>query len=228
MSSSSVNRGGGTVSRNSQGEESEKDRIPPDDDEGIEILEVVGMEEDPGVPSDPEKEAAEPSEGSPAADGDGEPRSQVERLREQLLRSRADFDNFRKRSTREMEQLRSRAMADLMERILPVLDNLDRALASESAEDDALRHGVLLIQNQLTEILKREGLAPVRTEGESFDPNLHEAMEMVDDGRTEQGRIVQELQKGYTLGARLLRPAMVRVASGSKPATKDSGDKPAT
>ena len=127
-----------------------------------------------------------------------------------------------------MEQLRSRAMADLMERILPVLDNLDRALASESAEDDALRHGVLLIQNQLTEILKREGLAPVRTEGESFDPNLHEAMEMVDDGRTEQGRIVQELQKGYTLGARLLRPAMVRVASGSTPATKDSGDKPAT
>jgi molecular chaperone GrpE len=135
-----------------------------------------------------------------------------DRYLDQLQRVTADFDNFRKRAARDYESLASRAAERLVTALLPVLDDLGRALeAAEEHEEAKLEEGVRLVHRQLADTLRREGLEEVPTEG-MFDPHVHEALlAQPADGR-ESGEILDVVQKGYRLGDRVLRPARVVVA----------------
>jgi len=230
MSSIGPKRGGETAHPDPFTEQQDAGAAEPSSaDDSIEILEVVGMPEDPdGTP--PEEDESEEPEPRPLRqtpapgaghDGQGE-------LQEQLLRARADFDNLRKRTARDRAQTFDTAFAELMGHLLPVIDNLERALLSAPPAGDPFRQGIGLIHQQLMETLTRDGLAPIETRGADFDPHQHEAVEVVDLPGWSQGRIIEELQKGYMMKNRLLRPALVRVASGKQPGeTQNQGDEPA-
>ena len=234
MSSSGVDRRGGPPRPDPRPGKKEDTDGALSDDDNIEIIEVVGMAEDADrpraevVPHSGTGDAGDGIAAAPAAApktaGTGQDQ---EPLREMLLRSRADFENFRKRSAREMEKARANGSAALMGRLLPVLDNLERALRSDAPADDPLRHGIEMVLQQLLDILSREGLNPIDTRGARFDPHQHEAVEMVNSDGSEEGTIVQELQKGYTVKERLLRPALVKVASGKNGEAVGSGEAPA-
>ena len=147
--------------------------------------------------------------GSQPAEGSDE----SQQLRDRYLRTLADFENFRKRNEREKADFFKYALANVMRDILPVLDNFDRAL-DHAAEGDDFHRGVLLIYKQLFDVLQRHGLKPIEESGVHFDPNFHEAVVSEEDDSVPNHTVVAILQKGYFLGDRLLRPAMVKVAVG--------------
>jgi molecular chaperone GrpE len=129
-----------------------------------------------------------------------------------LQRLKAEFDNYRKRAAREQADIRSRAAERLVTELIPVLDDLERALAAvEEHEEAALEEGVRLVQRALADALQREGLAEIETNGK-FDPHIHEALLAQSADDVESGGVVQVLQKGYRLGDKVLRPARVIVA----------------
>jgi len=132
-----------------------------------------------------------------------------------LARAQADFDNARKRASREQQEYRDYALTDVVKSLLPVLDSFDRAL-EHNAEATEFRSGIELINKQLHDVLTKLGLRPIPAKGEPFDPHLHQAVEMVDTTEVEDHHVLYELQRGYKLKDRLLRPAMVRVARNSK------------
>ena len=131
-----------------------------------------------------------------------------------LLRKTAEFDNYRKRVERERAALAAAAAADLLEELLPVVDNLERALDAQVDEGAAAayRDGVELIHRQMLDLLRKRGVTPIETAGEDFDPNLHQAIAHEESVDHRAGEIVGEVRRGYMLGSRLLRAAMVRVA----------------
>jgi molecular chaperone GrpE len=129
-----------------------------------------------------------------------------------LKRLAADFDNYRKRVAREQEALSTRAAERLVKELLPIVDDLERALeAAEEHEEAKLEEGVRLVQRQLTSVLEREGLAEIGTNGK-FDPHVHEAL-LSQPSEAEEDSVIEVLQKGYRLGDRVLRPARVIVAA---------------
>ncbi|MBC7932076.1 MAG: nucleotide exchange factor GrpE [Rubrivivax sp.] len=135
-------------------------------------------------------------------------------------RLQADFDNFRKRTERERSETYSRSLGEVVSRLLPVLDNLQRALeaerlveAKETKEFRHFLHGVELINRQLGGVLESLGVEVVPTVGELFDPHIHEAVATEETNEAEPDTIIQEMQRGYRLGDKLLRPAMVKVAT---------------
>jgi molecular chaperone GrpE len=132
---------------------------------------------------------------------------------EQLLRLRADFENYKKRVEREMEAQRRRASAMLVGRLLQVLDNFERAVSvpPQSDSESTFRDGVVLIFKQLLEELRKEGLTAIDSIGEPFDPNLHEAVATDTQSHFAPNTVVEEMQRGYLLHDRLLRPSLVRV-----------------
>ncbi len=132
-------------------------------------------------------------------------------LYDQLLRSRAEFENFRKRAERERSEFSEFAMMEAVRAIVPVLDDFERALKVESADKDYVR-GMELIYQRLLESLKKLGLEPIDTEGQKFDPAMHHAVEMEKTDRVEHHTIVQQHQRGYNFKGKLLRPAIVKVA----------------
>ena len=142
----------------------------------------------------------------------------VERERDEyrdlLLRKTAEFENFRKRIDRERQSIFETAAAGILEELLPLVDDLERALNADPASDgsEAYRKGVELIHRQLIEILRRRGVTPIEAVGQAFDPHFHQAVshEAADD--REEGEIIEEFRRGYMLGDRLLRPSMVKVA----------------
>jgi molecular chaperone GrpE len=149
-------------------------------------------------------------------------RLKVERqeLIDLMARRQADFDNFRKRNERERSETYSRVAGEVAGRILPVLDNLRRAVAaeasfeaSESKEFREFLHGVELISRQLNGVLEDLGVVPVPTVGHPFDPHVHEAVATERTEEYEPDTVVQEIQRGYRIGEKLLRPAMVKVAT---------------
>ena len=147
-------------------------------------------------------------------------RTEAEALRDQYLadlkRVAADFDNYRKRVAREREALVTRAHAGLVEAILPVLDDLGRALEAAGLHEEAkLEDGVRLVHRQLSDILAREGLQEIPTDV-AFDPHVHEALAAI-PSEAEEGTILEVVQRGYLLGDRVLRPARVVVAAASAP-----------
>jgi molecular chaperone GrpE len=138
-----------------------------------------------------------------------------------LKRLAADFENFRRRAARDQESLVERAHERLVMQLLPVLDDLERALEAASAHENArLEEGVRLVERQLREILAREGLVEIETDG-PFDPHLHEAL-LTQPSDAEEGAILQVLQRGYRLGDRVVRPARVAISQGLQeaPATE--------
>jgi molecular chaperone GrpE len=132
-------------------------------------------------------------------------------LHDRLLRARAEFDNARRRIERERSDFLQFAAMDLVREILPVLDDFERALKVETADRDYAK-GIELIYQRLYETLKRLGLEPNETEGKTFDPNQHEAVQRVQTEEAEDQAILGELQRGYNFRGKLLRPAWVRVA----------------
>jgi len=134
-------------------------------------------------------------------------------LYERLLRKQAELENFRKRVQREKEDFRQHATADLVRALLPTLDGFDWALKHRDADVPAqFYQGIELIYQELLEVLKRAGLSPLETVGKIFDPHLHQAVETVPASQHRDQEIVEELQRGYKLKQRLLRPAIVKVA----------------
>jgi molecular chaperone GrpE len=142
---------------------------------------------------------------------------EIQELKDRQLRKLAEFENFKKRTEREKADYFRFALADFFRDLLPVLDNFERALAHGEAADDEYRQGVSLIYRQLTDALRKRGLAGVPTDG-PFDPNIHEAVVRQASADHEPNTILQVLQKGYYLNDRLLRPAFVKVAT---PASHD-------
>ena len=138
-------------------------------------------------------------------------------LLDRLARLQAEFDNARKRAAKEQQDFREYAVADAVKALLPTLDSFERALEIGSAEEKSeFRDGIELIYKQLQDALVKLGLRPIPAKGEPFDPRLHEAIEMVDTKDAEDHQILEELQRGYKLKDRLLRPSMVRVARNPK------------
>lgn len=145
-------------------------------------------------------------------------------LYDQLLRRQADFENYRKRTEREQREFRQYTEAALVESLLPVLDAFERALAAPGSENaEEYRKGVELIYKQLFDILARAGLKPVEAVGKPFDPHYHHAVERVETAEHPDHEVLGELQRGYLLKDRLLRPALVRVAvHPEEPAPSDA------
>lgn len=139
-------------------------------------------------------------------------REENQKLRDQFLRSRADFENYRKRVEREKSEYFRYALSDTLREILPALDNFERALGTETAAQEDFRKGVEMIYKQLFDALGRAGLKAIDPVGEPFDPAFHEAIARCETTDAEPHTVFDVLQKGYLLHDRLLRPAMVRVA----------------
>ena len=132
-------------------------------------------------------------------------------LQDRLLRQRAEFDNYRRRADRERSDYLQYAAMDLVREILPAVDDFDRALKHETADQEYAK-GIELIYQRLAEMLKKMGLEPIETTGRRFDPNLHQAVQRVETEDAEDQSILDEFQKGYNFRGKLLRPAMVKVA----------------
>jgi molecular chaperone GrpE len=148
-----------------------------------------------------------------------------DQLREQLLRTAADFDNYRKRTRRDVEDAKQRGKDDAVKDILPVFDNLERAVAAaDSAQSIAsVVEGVKMVLKLFEDTSERLGLTRIKTVGERFDPAIHEAIQQQETDAHPPGTILNEIVPGYTVGARLLRAAMVVVARKSAGKPADTG-----
>ncbi|KAH6820847.1 Co-chaperone GrpE family protein [Perilla frutescens var. hirtella] len=146
--------------------------------------------------------------------------------KDRVLRISADFENFRKRTERERLSLVSNARGELIENLLPVLDNFERAKAQikvETEGEEKITNSYQSIYKQFVEILGSLGVDPLLTVGKPFDPNLHEAIMREDSTEYEEGVVIEEFRKGFQLGDRLLRPSMVKVSAGPGPAKPETG-----
>ena len=198
-------------------EESEADDGHPAGGAGAE-----GSEADDGHPAGGAgAEGSEADDGHPAG-GAGADRSEaddIDRLQrerdeyyERLLRTTADFDNYRKRTDRERRELAEHAAMALLTDLLPLVDDLERALAADARDGDVDRRGVEIIHKQLLDLLAARGVAPIEALGADFDPNLHQAVAHEPSEAHRDGEVIEELRRGYTLRDRLLRASMVKVA----------------
>jgi molecular chaperone GrpE len=171
----------------------------------------------------------EPEVAPPGSVEEPDPRSQaleeVARLKDALLRTAADFDNFRKRSRRELEEARRNGREDLLRALLPVFDNLERAMQSAQSSSDvkAMADGLAMVQRQFVDAIGREGIARVRTVGNAFDPGVHEAIQQVETDEHAPGTVIAEVQPGYMQGERLVRAAMVVVARPKRTEAEPEG-----
>ena len=139
---------------------------------------------------------------------------EIEKSQDRYLRFAAEFDNYKKRTRKEFQQLVESAEENLIVELLPVLDNLERAISQDHSEPAVkeFMNGIKIITNQFSEVLKGVGVEPFESEGKEFDPNLHDAMMQVDWEGAEPNTIVQEIEKGYLIGSKVLRHAKVAVA----------------
>ena len=169
----------------------------------------------------------DPDRELPASDGGEEsispaPDSELQKLKaerdslvDRVARLQAEFENARKRGAREQQEYRDYALADALRTLLPVLDSFERALKASEGEKSEIRNGVELIYKQMLDAFAKLGLKPIPARGEVFDPHVHEAIEMVETRDFPDHQVIEELQRGYKLKDRLLRPAMVKVAQNS-------------
>jgi molecular chaperone GrpE len=167
-----------------------------------------------------ESEFIEQAAETAAGAADSTVKNDAERQRDEyydlLLRKTAEFDNFRKRTERERQVVGEAAAADLLLELLPLVDDLERALQAETPAEgtDAYRRGVELIHRQLLEILRKRGVRTIEALGADFDPYYHQAVSHEPVEGKRDGEVIEEFRRGYMLGDRLLRPAMVKVAKG--------------
>jgi molecular chaperone GrpE len=191
-------------------EQPEEDSSPAQFDEDSsrpQSAEDAGPGQAGAVPIDTAPSAAEPE---PVPD----PAAERDEYRDLLLRKQAEFDNFKKRVERDRAKANRQAEKMLIEALLPLLDDFERALgaSAESSGVEAYRAGIELIHRQLLEILRKRGVTPMETAGARFDPNLHEAVAYQTSEGCEDGDVIDELRRGYLFDEELLRAAMVRVA----------------
>ena len=140
-------------------------------------------------------------------------RREKDELQDRLLRTAAEFDNYRKRIDRERRDQADAAKADAIEDLLPIIDNLERALQAPVGTDvEGYRKGVELVHQQMMDLLRRRGVKPIQSVGADFDPRVHEAVVHEVSADHREGEVMEEFRRGYMLGERLLRPAMVKVA----------------
>jgi molecular chaperone GrpE len=172
------------------------------------------MEDERNDAAEQASEAAGPAAADESEETVAELKQQRDDYYDRLLRKSAEFDNYRKRIDRERQQLSEAAAADLLQELLPLVDDLERALkADEGGEATAaIRKGVELIHKQLLETLRKRGVQPIEALGADFDPHFHMAVAHEPSGGRREGEIIEEFRRGYLLGDRLLRPAMVKVA----------------
>lgn len=169
-----------------------------------------GQPEDEASASSGEAEAAAAAPADPIA----EAKAEAQRFKEQWMRSAADFDNFRKRTRRELDDTRKAGKEDLLKDLLPVFDNLERAITSaeRATEVKPVSDGLKMVLRQFVDTLGRSGITKVPTVGNLFDPSVHEAIQQVESEEHAPGTVVAEVQPGYQQGERLVRAAMVVVA----------------
>ena len=207
-----------------------KDELKKKDEEKLEEMKREIDEAEAAEEEDAAEEAAddvreETAEGScegteEAENGADDPVKRAEKLEAdlaekdaQMLRLRADFDNFRRRSAKEREELAAVVTQGILTDMLPLLDNFERALLAEGSDLDSFRAGVSMIYKQMQEALVKNGLEVIDTKDKKFDPNFHQAVMRVQDPEKEDDTIEQELQKGYMVKGRVIRPSMVQVVS---------------
>lgn len=178
------------------------------------LVDVEETADDAEDAEDAEDAAAEPAEPEEADDTEAREKDPAA-LNEQLLRLAADFENFRKRSRREQEELRKYGVEHVVRALLPILDNLERALQHAGAEDPILE-GVQMVAKQFVDVMATYGVRGFDSLGEQFDPEKHEAMGHLPAGDAETGTVLEQLEKGYTLHDRLLRPAKVMIAAAAQ------------
>ncbi|HZM95873.1 MAG TPA: nucleotide exchange factor GrpE [Vicinamibacterales bacterium] len=142
-------------------------------------------------------------------------RREKDSLHDRLLRTAAEFENYKKRVERERRELADYMKADVLREILPIVDNFERALQAPSPEGEPLRKGVELIHKQMLDFLRKRGVTPIEALGADFDPNFHQAVIHETSPSHREGEVIEELQRGYMLGDKLLRPAMVKVAKAA-------------
>lgn len=165
------------------------------------------------------EEAPGPTEAS--LDGDAEAalaqaRAEAAANYDRFLRAAAELDNFRKRTAKLRTETREDTLRDVLLKIAPVLDNLNRALAQDESDAEALRQGVELIRTQLMDVLAGYGLRPIESVGQAFDPNLHEALLEVDSDEHAPGTVVEETETGYMLNKKVVKPARVIVSKSGE------------
>lgn len=193
-------------------EESEEFDVSADDEDlDSAIQEALEAVEKGDEPSHGGAAAVEEADGAIPEDDNERLQAELASLRDRSMRTLADFENFRKRVARERGEELRYAVFEVLRDILPVIDNLERALASTGPVED-LKTGVELTLKQLQEYLRRHGVERIEAQGERFDPNLHEAVSRYEDAAVIQPTVSEELQTGYSMHERLLRPAMVTVA----------------
>jgi len=172
--------------------------------------------ENQAVPSGEESPAAETS-AADLAEANEKLLAEKRELLDRLLRSQAELDNFRKRTQKEKEEIRQHGAENLIRSLLPTLDGFERALQHrDESVPETFFQGLELIYRELREVLGRSGLVAVETVGQLFDPYLHQAVETVKAPGHREHEIVEEMQRGYKLKNKLLRPAIVKVAVGGE------------
>ena len=201
------------------------DSATPNEDAQAEdsVKEVAAPEEAPS--SEPAKSTPPPSPGTAdvaePADPLADARAEAARMKEQWMRTAADFDNYRKRARRDVEDARKLGREELLKDLLPVFDNLERAIhsAQRATEVKPVAEGLTMVIKQFLDVISRGGITKVPTLGHAFDPAIHEAIQQVETDDHPAGTVVSEVQPGYLLGDRLIRAAMVVVA---KPRTSEA------
>lgn len=163
------------------------------------------------------EESTAPRPAAPVGELKLDPQAEIARLRDQLLRTAADFDNFRKRARREQDDATRRGRETTVKDLLPIFDNLERAAAhAESGADaKAVSDGIRMVTKQFVDTLDRMGIKRVTTVGQPFDPSRHEAIQHLESKDHPAGTVVAEVQAGYSIGDYLVRPAMVVVSKGA-------------
>ncbi len=211
----------------------------PGEDDDVEILEVVGIDDSPAARTPRAGNGQNPTahdddvllsfgeESGDAAVALVEAEPSVGRVDEEaLLRLQADYDNLRKRVDRERADFQAYATSTLVARLLPILDNFERAIDFKPSDGSggALHDGMVMVYSQLLDELRREGLCAIDAVGEVFDPNIHDAVSTDPDSDQPANTVIEELQKGYLFQNRLLRPALVKVSVGVGDDTADTVD----
>jgi molecular chaperone GrpE len=172
----------------------------------------------PSEPTGAGSQSAVETEEQPHGNSPEELRRERDHYYDLLLRKSAEFDNYRKRTERERLSLAEAAASDLIQELLPLVDDMERALKADTGSEgaQAYRRGVELIHRQLMEALRKRGVRPIEALGADFDPYYHQAVAHEPAEGRREGEIIEEFRQGYMLGDRLLRPSMVKVAKGEQ------------
>ena len=196
--------------------EEEKDTTPASEPEILPAAEAGAENADAPAQTAPQAAAQ-----TQAADELQKLRAERDNLFDRLARLQAEFDNYRKRITKENADFRDYAVAEYVRALIPVMDSFTLALKNANASPEDFRKGVELIYKQFQEVLQKLNVQRVEAQGKPFDPRVHEAIEMVESNEVEDHHVLEELQAGYRMKDRLLRPAMVRVARNTAEKKQD-------